>query len=82
MARQVAGKVLLGTLAGIFVTPLAVFLLVLILNQFNPRCGTPGDSGGCEMSLVTVPLMSVLPGAAIGFVVGAVRGVRAVRSRA
>ncbi len=46
-----------------------VFALVLVLNFFDRVCGTPGDSGGCEMGLATATVGSALPGAAIGFIV-------------
>lgn len=71
---RIFGKALLGALIGFFVTPIAVFALVLVLNFFNPVCGTPGDSGGCEMGLFTVTIASAIPGAAIGFIVNLVRG--------
>jgi hypothetical protein len=47
-----------------------------MLNFFNSVCGTPGDSGGCEMGLATATVASALPGAAVGFVVNLVRGLR------
>jgi uncharacterized integral membrane protein len=73
---RIFGKAVLGALIGFFVTPVAVFAVVLMLNFFNPVCGTPGDSGGCEMGLATITIGSALPGAAIGFVVNLVRGLR------
>ena len=69
------GKALLGALIGFFAAPILVFALVLILNFFNKVCGTPGDSGGCEMGLATAVIASALPGAAIGFIVNLVRGI-------
>jgi hypothetical protein len=73
---RIFSKAVLGAVTGFFLTPVLVFLLVLILNFFNKVCGTPGDSGGCEMGLFTVTIASALPGAAIGFVVNLVRGLR------
>jgi len=75
-AWRIAGKSLLGALTGFIAAPIAVLILVLILNFLNPVCGTPGDSGGCEMGLATAVVGSALPGAAIGFVVNLVRGLR------
>ena len=71
---RIFGKAMLGALIGFLATPVAVFALVLTLNFFNSVCGTPGDSGGCEMGLATAVVGSALPGAAIGFIVNLVRG--------
>lgn len=76
---RIFGKALLGALIGFFATPIAVFALVLVLNFFNTVCGTPGDSGGCEMGLATAVVASAIPGAAIGFIVNLVRGLLARR---
>ncbi|MBI1202203.1 MAG: hypothetical protein GC182_06795 [Rhodopseudomonas sp.] len=72
----ILGKALVGALAGFFAAPVVAFIVVLVLNFFNPVCGTPGDSGGCEMGLATVVVGSALPGAAIGFIVNGLRGWR------
>lgn len=76
---RIFGKALLGALIGFFATPIAVFAVVLVLNFFNKVCGTPGDSGGCEMGLFAVTVASAIPGAAIGFIVNLVRGLLARR---
>ncbi|MDO9411226.1 MAG: LapA family protein [Pseudolabrys sp.] len=73
---RIFGKALLGALTGFFLVPIIIFIIVLILNFFNAVCGTPGDSGGCEMGLATITIASALPGAVIGFVVNLVRGLR------
>ena len=73
---RILGKALIGALTGFFAAPVVAFILVLVLNFFNKVCGTPGDSGGCEMGLATVVVGSALPGAAIGFIVNAIRGLR------
>ena len=73
---RIFGKALLGAVIGFFVTPVVVLALVLVLNFFDRVCGTPGDSGGCEMGLATAMVGSALPGAAIGFIVNLVRGLR------
>ena len=73
---RIFGKALLGAVIGFFVTPVVVFALVLVLNFFDRVCGTPGDSGGCEMGLATATVASALPGAAIGFIVNLVRSLR------
>jgi hypothetical protein len=73
---RIFGKAMFGALAGFFLMPIVVLALVLILNFFNKVCGTPGDSGGCEMGLATITVGSALPGAAIGFIFNLVRGLR------
>ena len=73
---RIFGKALLGAVIGFIVTPVLVFALTLTLHFFNAVCGTPGDSGGCEMGLAAVTIASALPGAAIGFIVNLVRGWR------
>lgn len=60
----------LGCLAGAILVPIATFVIVLIRNQFDPVCGTPADSGGCEMGLFTIPTTSIVPGVLIGISVG------------
>ena len=74
----VAGAALgagLGCLFGGFVALAGSFVIVLVLNQFNPVCGTPADSGGCEMGLVSIPIQSIVPGAFIGIAIGVALGV-------
>ena len=68
------GFITAGALIGFFAAPVVVFALVLTLNFFNAVCGTPGDSGGCEMGLATAVVASAMPGAVIGFIVNLVRG--------
>jgi hypothetical protein len=66
----------LGCLVGAFIVPVVVFIVVLIGERFNPVCGTPGDSGGCEMGLASATVMAVVPGMLIGLVIGCVLGLR------
>jgi hypothetical protein len=73
---RIFGKALLGAVIGFVAAPVLVFALVLVLNFFDKVCGTPGDSGGCEMGLATATIASALPGAGIGFIVNLVRGLR------
>jgi hypothetical protein len=61
------GRILGFGLLGLIVTPIVVTITVLTLaHLFDPGCGTPGDSGGCEMGAVSIGVMSALPGLAIG----------------
>ena len=54
-------------LLGFVVTPIVVGITVLVLAySLDSRCGTPGDSGGCEMGVASIAIASALPGLAIG----------------
>jgi len=66
----------LGCLVGAFIVPIGVFIVVLILERFNPVCGTPADSGGCEIGLASDTIMAVIPGVLLGIVIGFVLGLR------
>ena len=60
------GRILGFGLLGLVVTPIVVTLAVLALAYtFDPTCGRPGDSGGCEMGAVSIGVMSALPGMAL-----------------
>jgi hypothetical protein len=62
----------IGCLAGIgtaIAIPAFVFCGILIANALNPRCGTPGDSGGCEMGLASGTISAIVIGLALGAVV-------------
>jgi hypothetical protein len=71
----------LGAMIGIIAVLIAVFVLMLIAIQFDSHCGTPGDSGGCEMGVATVSAASALPGAILGLAFGFWRAWRAGHSR-
>jgi hypothetical protein len=68
--RQKIGRAMLWALWGFLLAPIVVFVIGLGVNHFNPVCGTPGDSGGCEMGLVVAAVGAVMPGAMIGFLIG------------
>ena len=58
-----------GCLAGIataIVVPTFVFVAILIANANNPSCGTPADSGGCEMGLASGTITAVFAGLVLG----------------
>jgi hypothetical protein len=58
-----------GCLAGIataIVVPTFVFVAILIANANNPSCGTPADSGGCEMGLASGTIAAVFIGLVLG----------------
>jgi hypothetical protein len=64
-------------LAGMIVMPVAMFFIVLTAAHiFDSRCGTPGDSGGCEMGAASIAIFSMLPGLAIGVAIALFQGYR------
>ena len=69
-------------IAGAIVAPVVVFFLVLGLGYaFDSRCGSPGDSGGCEMGAATLGFAAAPIGLIAGFLVSLVLGLRS-RGRA
>jgi hypothetical protein len=59
----------IGCLAGIataIVVPTFIFVAILIANANNPSCGTPADSGGCEMGLASGTITAVFAGLVLG----------------
>jgi hypothetical protein len=70
---RVIGKGLLWALAGAVLAPFVMLVVIVPLYYFNSACGTPGDSGGCEMGFAAILIASPIPGAAIGFLFGAAR---------
>ncbi|MGE0500506.1 MAG: hypothetical protein AB7I79_02490 [Rhizobiaceae bacterium] len=74
---------ILSGIAALIGVPILVFFIVLILGHaLDSRCGTPGDSGGCEMGAATIGFASALPGFALGFFVSLILGLRARRKAA
>ena len=59
---------------GLFVVPLATFAIMAVVYQLNSQCGTPGDSGGCEMGMGVAVVASALPGAIAFFLFVLIRG--------
>lgn len=67
-------------LVGVIVLPVVVFLAVLVAAYaLDPRCGTPGDSGGCEMGAAVIGFASAGPGLAIGVALALWRHYRRLR---
>ena len=62
--------------AGAVVPPLAVLAVMLVFYAMDSRCGSPGDSGGCEMGIAMLVLSASPVGAAIGLGIGIVRSLR------
>ncbi len=68
---------IIGTaLAGGVILPLAVLAVVLVFYAMDARCGTPGDSGGCEMGMAMLVMGASPVGAALGLIIGIVRSIR------
>lgn len=74
---RLARHVVAYGIAGLILTPFVVFFASLALSYaLNPRCGTPGDSGGCEMSAAFLAIYSVPVGLALGAAAGAFLALR------
>ena len=74
----------IGCLAGIgtaIAIPTVVFCGILIANALNPRCGTPGDSGGCEMGLASGTIGAIVIGLALGAIVAILTTIASRSSR-
>lgn len=70
-------------LIGLVVLPIVVFFGVLIAAYaLDPRCRTPGDSGGCEMGAAVIGFASAGPGLAIGVALALWRHYRLLRRAA
>jgi hypothetical protein len=72
-------SVLGWTLGCALAAPFVTLALIVPFYLADKACGTPGDSGGCEMGFGIMVMMSPLVGAPIGFVIGAVRAVMKAR---
>jgi len=69
-------------LAGAVIFPPLVFFLGLLLSYtFDPHCGGPYDSGGCEMGAAGLAFGSILPGLIIGIILAVLRTARLDRRR-
>jgi hypothetical protein len=68
----------LGTILGVILVPMAVLLVMLILNQSDSSCTEGGaeDSLGCTLRLVAITGLSIPAGALIGLLVAFVLGKR------
>ena len=59
---------------GLIVVPLVMFAIMAVVYQLDPRCGSAGDSGGCEMGMGVAIVASALPGAIAFFLFVLIRG--------
>jgi len=68
--RMRIGRAIGFGLIGLLVVPVLVMFVVLgLAHLLEPSCGTPGDSGGCEMGAASIGFFSALPAMAIGVAV-------------
>ncbi|HTV67357.1 MAG TPA: hypothetical protein VMF90_02365 [Rhizobiaceae bacterium] len=68
---------ILWGIAGLVGVPiLTAFIVLAMAYTFDSRCGTPGDSGGCEMGSFSAGLAMSLPGFALGFFLSLILGLR------
>jgi hypothetical protein len=72
---RVLGRASLWGLASALIVPFATFVAVASLQYFDTSCGTPGNSGGCAMGLVSATMFSIAPGAILGFLTVFVHGI-------
>jgi copper chaperone CopZ len=72
---DVVGRALLLGLVCACLVPVVTFVVLLVLQHFDRSCGTPGDSGGCAMGLLSATILSIAPGAVLGFLIALVHGV-------
>lgn len=75
------GRAFLCGLLGAFVAPVGTLVAGLVVYRFAPGCGSPGDSGGCEMGLVASMIASVPFGGGLCAVLSLIRTVLRRRAR-
>lgn len=73
-------RALKAGLIGLAAGPLAGLVWVFGLMMFDPKCG-PGDSGGCAMGLLTVPVVLALPSFALFALVSLIGSLWRLRPR-
>ena len=75
-AFAIAGRIVGYALAGAAVLPLVLLIPMIVIYMVDSRCGTPGDSGGCEMGIASLMIGAVPVGAALGIALAIWRSVR------
>jgi hypothetical protein len=76
---RLLGRALLWGAAWSLLAPLAGLVPMIAIYIADTRCGTPGDSGGCEMGMASVLIGLVPTGFALGFLVTLIRGILRLR---
>ena len=69
-----------GLLGAVTLPLLALFVSLALFHALVPQCGTPGDSGGCEMSAGAIGVGAVIPGFLLGAAFGLHRALRRGRA--
>ena len=72
MLRLCLSALAFGPLGAVTLPLLALFVSLGLFHWLVPQCGTPGDSGGCEMSAAMIGVGAMIP----GFLLGAAFGLR------
>jgi hypothetical protein len=67
---KAVSKIIGTALLGAVLAPLIAFVPSMAIYILDWRCGTPGDSGGCEMGIAVNLLAAIPVGAALGFLYG------------
>lgn len=80
MLRLCLSALACGMLGAVVVPLVALFGSLALFHAFVPQCGSPGDSGGCEMSAGMIGVGAVIPGLLIGVAVGIHRARRRGRA--
>jgi hypothetical protein len=75
---EVARALRVGLLFAL-VVPVMTFVAMLSVQHFDKGCGDPD---GCTMGLVSATILSIAPGAIIGFLIALVRGIVRLRTSA
>jgi hypothetical protein len=75
---EVARALLFGLLFAL-VVPVITFVVTLGIQYFDTGCS---DSDGCTMGLVSATILSIAPGAILGFLISLVRGIIRLRTSA
>jgi hypothetical protein len=76
---RLVGRALLWGAGWSLLAPLVALVTIIAIYALDSRCGTPGDSGGCEMGMASVLIGLVPTGFALGFLVTLFRGILRLR---
>jgi hypothetical protein len=75
----VIARALLFGLLFALVVPIITFVVMLGVRHFDAACS---GSDGCTMALVSATILSIAPGAVLGFLIALVRGIVRLRTSA
>ncbi len=66
-ALRLLCRAIIWAFIGAIATPLFGGVVMVVITSFNPKCGTPGDNGGCEMGTAIIFVALIPIGAVIFF---------------